>query len=168
MKIKYSEVLYFLALVLFIIYNYLAKTMLIESFPSFTNAMIKLMKVTSVVLLTSKIIICDKYKIKELLIYALIMVFVLVSSYITDSYELFWLYIFVISAKNIVFTKIIKFTTIINFMFLVVIISMASLGIINNLTNVTVNNVTGEIVTRHLLGFRHVNFLGSIIFSVYL
>lgn len=131
------------------------------------DKLMMIMKVTTYILILIKTFFFDRYSPREILIYSLTGVVVLIAVYFSNITILIDTFFFMILLKNLKMEKVIKFNFILLLVALVFTIFLSLLNIIPNyeyyryLTN-------GKRVTRNSFGTIYPTVLGSMIYFLYL
>ena len=109
-----------------------------------------------------KMILVDKYSLKKLLCYCIILAFLFMNAMKTDNNTLFFSVLVALSADNIDFEKFIKIDIKIRILLVVTIVSLSLMGILPNFTRL----INGSL--KHGFGFLHPNILCFFVITILL
>lgn len=160
--VKKNELLYFTAYIIWTAWYVLVQSSLYGN-TMFNGLSRKLILGLCAVIFLYKIIYCDKYKVKELDIVAIVGVVTLISVFVSGNTMLALIFLLIIASKNIPFKKIVKVSLIeISLLTLFIVFSSKS-GIIENYIFYRADGLA-----RNSFGFNYTTFLGNYYLNIVL
>ena len=166
--VKKNDLLVYCAVIVWCASSFLAISTILAGSTTLKSAIIHICKYFIIVPLFFKVLFIDKYSIKRFVVYAGLFVMFGITTILTgDTDNLLWILLLSVSMRKVSFDNIMRLINALYICFLGVIVSLALMGVIENTAVITTNALTGGIMERHLLGFKHVNFLGGVVFVIF-
>lgn len=166
--VKKNDLLVYCAVIVWCASSFLSISTILAGSTALKSAIIHICKYFIIAPLIFKVLFIDKYSINRLVVYAgLFAVFGITTILTGDTDNLLWILLLSVSMRKVSFDNIMRLINVLYICFLGLIIALALMGVIENTVVITTNALTGGIMERHLLGFKHVNFLGGVVFVIF-
>ena len=126
------------------------------------SSIYQVVKLVIIVIFSFKLILIDRYSIKKLIVYYIIIAFSFINALTIDNNTLFFTVLVALSADNVDFEKFIKKDMIIRIFLVIIIVSLSLIGILPNFSRY----INGSL--KNAFGFSHPNVLCFFVITILL
>lgn len=157
-KVKINDFFFFIAYIIFLAYKILS----VSTFSEIIGEnVVNYIKISSWALFTIKILVCNKFNIKSIMTYSILVLLAIIIRIKSGSSEILELILVIISANGIEFKKIAKVTLVETSIFCIIIVISSLIGIIPNYEFKRSNGKYSK-----AFGFIYVSKLSSFILNI--